>query len=79
MAQPVTTTYTFATAGYTPLGLNFLSRKAAPPQAGVRKPAVVLMLTCALHTAVDVHDLRTSCKFDIVNKILGAPFLIHGL
>ncbi|KAL3150819.1 hypothetical protein ABBQ32_000578 [Trebouxia sp. C0010 RCD-2024] len=35
VAQPVTTTYTFATAGYTPLGLNFLSRKAAPSQAGV--------------------------------------------
>ncbi|KAL3137619.1 hypothetical protein ABBQ38_004896 [Trebouxia sp. C0009 RCD-2024] len=39
VAQPVTTTYTFATAGYTPLGLNFLSRKAAPPQAGVLRLA----------------------------------------
>ena len=36
VAQAETVTYSFATAGYTPVGLNFISRRAAPTQAGVR-------------------------------------------
>ena len=35
VAQAKTVTYSFATAGYTPVGLNFLSRRVAPEQAGV--------------------------------------------
>lgn len=57
-----TASYTFASAGYVPMGLNFISRKSS--EAGVSASFVALLLLLCVGLRSDaVHLLSDSCTF----------------
>ena len=47
-AVATTATYTFATAGYTPVGLNFVSKKSAQAGVSCLLMSLVLLLLCSV-------------------------------